>query len=437
MNHIKELFKFGATLMGEGYNKALNYINKILPLEVIEIPSGKEVGTWIIPEAWQVKDGWVKFKGEKIIDYKKEPLSLMIYSQPFKGKVSEKTLEKHLFWSSSQPDASPYFCSFYKKNWGFCVPKSQIKKKTNVCTDCVPKVGDVGKVRIEGVDYSPQWESILKKGMYEVFIDTKFEKDFFKIGVHTIKGKSDREILLFAHLDHPYQANDNLSGVQCLMDLAKKIKCRHTIKLVFCPETIGSIAYTFTQDISKVDFVIAVDICGNDNTLQIQKSFDKFSKINYVAHLAVYEMGISHRKADFRLTIGSDEYPFNDPLIGIPGILLTRWPYPEYHTAKDTPDKIKFDKIEETEKVILKIIDIYEKDYIPARNFKGPLMRSRYDLQTPHKFTNRDLDYLIYDINGKKWLSEIVLPLGLTFSQAYAFLEKLKKANLVIEQIIV
>jgi len=78
--HIEELFKFNRCLLGEGYNKALDYIKNTIGLDVIKIPSGTELGTWTVPDEWIVKDAWVKFKGKKIIDYKKNPLSLAIVS---------------------------------------------------------------------------------------------------------------------------------------------------------------------------------------------------------------------------------------------------------------------------------------------------------------------------------------------------------------------
>ena len=435
---IEDLYKLNRNLLGEGYDQALEYINKIIPLDIIEIPSGTKLETWTIPNEWIIRDAWVKIKNKKILDYKKEPLSLMVYSKPVHGIVDLKELKKHLFISDEEPEAIPYAYNFYERDWNFCVTKNQIKEKIpdkcegGICVPDLKKIDpSVGKVKIEGFDYSPKYKDKLKEGNYEIFIDSEFKPGKLKIGVHTIKGKSDREILLFAHLDHPHQANDNLSGVACLIDLAKQIKCDHTIKIIFCPETMGSIAYALTQNISKVDFVIAIDICGNDNTLLIQKAFNKFDRINYIAHEAIEELGVSYRKGDFRLLIGSDEYIFNDPKIGIPGILLSRFPYSEYHTSKDTPEIIKEEMIKETQQFILKMIEIYEKDYIPVRNFKGPLMRSAFGLQTRHKLLSRDTDYLIYDIDGKKYLSEIVLPLGLIFSYAYDFLEKLKKAGFI------
>jgi aminopeptidase-like protein len=415
---IADLFKLNINLLGQGYHQALKYINDIIPLDYLSFPTGMRIETWEVPEEWVVKDAWVKFNGEKIIDYQKDPLSLMVYSTPFQGKMNRDEFLKHLFTSETKRDAFEYNFNFYKRDWAFSMPFNKARKykydKEN---------NNVGK------------EDILPEGEYEVFIDSEFKDGNVMVGIHTIKGKSDKEILLFAHLDHPYQANDNLSGVACLIDLAKQLRMKdsfdHTIKIIFCPETIGSILYACTQDISKVDFMIAVDAIGNDNTLLMQKSFNKYHKINTCGHLALHELGISYRKGDFRVSIGSDEYVFNDPKINIQGLLVTRYPYDEYHTSDDTPDKIKIDKIEEVQKWLLKTIEIYEKDYIPVRNFKAPLMRSKYGLQTKHKLINLDLDYLWYDSDGVKPLSEICYPLGISFDYAYKAFKTLEENNII------
>jgi len=403
---IKDLYPLGIQLLGESYDKALEYIEKILPnrelqipLEIIEIKSGTKLEQWTVPDEWVVKDAWVKFKGEKILDYKKNPLCLVVYSAPFKGKM---TREQFLPYLNIAPEVNAYAYkySFYEKKWGFTIPHDSVYKDNHLQ---------------------------LEEGEYEIMIDTEFKPGVMKLGVHTIIGKSEREILLFAHLDHPYQANDNLSGVACLIDLAKKIKCEHTVKIIFCPETIGSIAYGLTQDISKVDFVIALDCIGNDNSILIQKAWDKEARINFAIHFALPDLMADYRKGEFRYLIGSDEYFFNDPKIGIPGIMLSRWPYPEYHTELDKPEIVKEEKLIEIQNLILKTIDIYEQDFIPVKNFKGPLMRSKYGVQTVSKDTNRGIDYLIYGIDGEKWLSRIAIGLGLSWNFCYDLLVKLEK----------
>ena len=417
-NIIDELFKFDRNLLGSGYNNALEFINHLIPLDVLDFPSGTKFGTWTVPEEWIVHEAWVKDpQGNKIADYQTSPLSLVSYSTPFKGKVSLEELRKHWYYSDEMPDATPYVFKFYDRDWGFCFPKNLIKKEGEKILE--------GVRMPDGSDFKQEYEDKLEEGEYEVFINTEFRPGQVKLGVHTIKGTSDREILLFAHLDHPHQANDNLSGVACLVDLAMRLKCEHTIKIVFCPETIGSLVYALTQDISKVDFMIAVDAVGNNNTLLLQTAFNQDHKINKVAHLAIQQAGNSFRKGKFRNDRGSDEYVFNDPLIGIPGLMFTRYPYKEYHTSEDTPDKINYDNIVEVQSIIQKIIEYWEKDYAPERKLKGQLMRSRYGIQSNNPQFNLSWDYLWYSMDGKRSVAELCANFGLNMDFTLETLEKM------------
>lgn len=428
---IEELNKFDRYLLGAGYDNALKYIDHLIGLDVIEIPSGTKLGTWVVPDEWIIKEAWVKFNDKKIVDFKDNPLSVVIGSKKIHGWCKLDELRKHLHYSDDLPNSIPYIMNFYEDDWGFCVPKNFVLEKISYdeegkpiceggqCVDYLKMVDpSVGKIQIEGEDYKPKFKDKMEEGDYEVFIDTERVPSKLKIGVHTIKGKLDKEILLFAHLDHPFQANDNLSAVACLIDLAKKLKSNYTIKIIFCPETIGSIAYALMQDISKVEFVIAVDICGNDNSLLLQHTHLP-NKINRIAHLAIQSFAESFRKAPFRGTIGSDEYVFNDPMINIPAIMLSRHPYKEYHTSEDTLDKINFEKITRTGDIIKKIIEIYENDFIPVRKMKAPLMRSKFNMQTPNEQANLSLDYWWYGIDGERSLSDLVCDFGLNWDYIY------------------
>ena len=402
-----------AYLLGEGYDNRLEFIKHLVDLEVLEFPTGTKLGTWTVPNEWVVNDAWVKLDDKKIIDFKKNPLSLVIGSLPIHGIFTLDEFRKHRHYSEDAQDDTPYLFKYYDKDWGFCVPKSEILEKVTKEEMELPTH--------DGSVVKDKWAD----GEYEVFIDSGFKPGVMKLGVHTIKGKTDREILLFAHLDHPFQANDTLSGVACLLDLATKLKSEHTIKIVFCPETIGSVAYALTQDLSKVDFMIAVDICGNTNSVLMQKSFDQEHRINRVAHLAIHSFSETYRKGAFRNTIGSDEYVFNDPQIGVAGIMLSTHPYKEYHTDKDTPDKIDYEQIEKMGNIIQKIIEIWEKDYIPVKKFKGQLMRSRYGIQTPSPQVNLSWDYFFYHMDGKQTLAELCSDYGLNFDYTYSILEQM------------
>lgn len=424
-NIIETLAPMNACLLGEGYDNRLEFIKSLVTLDILEFPSGTELGTWTVPEEWVVRDAWVKDpEGNKIADYKTNPLSLVVGSKRKDAIIPLEELRKHWHYSDEMPNATPYVFNYYEtayhqNNWGFCFPKNQIRKESETPL--------AGVLREDGTEFIPKTEDVLKDGDYEVFIDTEYVPGKLKIGVHTIKGESDREILLLAHIDHPFQANDNVSGVACLLDIVSKIKSKHTIKIVFCPETIGSTAYALSQDVSKVDFVLAVDICGNKNSILFQKALDVEARINKITHLALHQQGESYRKGVFRNTIGSDESVFNDPLIGIPGIMLSTWPYPEYHTSDDTPDKIDYESIEKMGKVILTILDYWDKDFIPKREFRGQLMRSRYGIQTNNKQVNLSWDYFCYAIDGKKYLSELCADYGLNFEYTLKVINKLIK----------
>jgi len=411
---IEDLFPMNAGLLGEGYDNRLEYISKLIDLEIHAFPSGTEVGTWTVPDEWVVRDAWVKYKGKKIIDYKKNPLSLVVGSLPFSGTVKLEELQEHLHYSEERPDDHPYEYKFYEREWGVTMPKNKVYKKN--------KKGEQ--------------VSALKKGDYEVFIDTEYKPGVMKVATHTIKGKTDKEILLFAHLDHPFQANDNLSAVACLIDLVKKVKPEqydHTIKLVFCPETIGSIAYATSVDISKVSFVVALDIVGNSGKegILLQKAYDKTHRVNDAAYLALRGMGAGFRNATFRSVIGSDETVFNDPAIGIPGLLLTTHPYDEYHSSADTPDKIDYEMIGRVQYALLKTIEYYEKDFIPTRNFTGPLFRSKYGIQSKGKQLNLSWDYLVYGMDGEQNFTKMCVDLGLNFDHTIEHVESLIKDGIV------
>ena len=67
------------------------------------------------------------------------------------------------------------------------------------------------------------------------------------VGEYFIKGESPQEILISTYICHPSLANDNLSGILVALNLVKHFKkiknLKKSLRFVFLPETIGSIAY--------------------------------------------------------------------------------------------------------------------------------------------------------------------------------------------------
>ena len=61
-----------------------------------------------------------------------------------------------------------------------------------------------------------------------------------------LKGKSKRELIFSTYICHPNMANNELSGPvlsSMLIKHFKKRKLNYSMRFLFLPETIGSIAY--------------------------------------------------------------------------------------------------------------------------------------------------------------------------------------------------
>jgi len=396
---IKKLFPLNRALISDGFDKALEEIQKELPeMNIHEFPTGKEYDTWKIPQKWTLRNASVKFRGKEILDKKK----VYTGSLPFKGKVDLKELKKHLNYQK-EPKKVPYTFKYYDKDWGFSTSLTEYNN--------------------------------YKEGKYDVDIDAEYTDGTLKIGEVIIPG-GKKEILIMVHLDHPYQANDNLSGVSVAIELAKKLKCEHTIRIAFVPETIGSMVYINEFDISNIEFGITLDMVGNDHTILMQQTFFEADKLNKAGVMAMSELEPIYRIAPFRAPLGADEYIFNDPLIGIPTIFFSRYPYDEYHTTADTIKIIKVEKLKLTTDIIERTIEIMEQDWIPARQFKGPLFRSKYKVQQLTKEENRKYDYFFYLMDGKRSVLDLCFACQLKFNSMNKLLLKLKKDDFIIQRTI-
>jgi aminopeptidase-like protein len=82
-----------------------------------------------VPDEWVIRDGWVKFNGEKIVDYQKDPLSIVVGSLPFSGTIHSDQLKQHIHYSDEQPSAHLYEFKYYDKDWGVSIPKKKLYKK--------------------------------------------------------------------------------------------------------------------------------------------------------------------------------------------------------------------------------------------------------------------------------------------------------------------
>ena len=146
-NLCKKLWPINRSLTGKGNLETLKILKKVHnKLKIKKINSGKKVYDWKIPYEWNAYDAWIKNEeGKKILDFKKNNLHLVSYSEKIHKKISLEKLKKNLHFIKNQTDAIPYVTSYYKKYGGFCMSYNKVKK--------------------------------LKKGNYEVYINSSKKKN--------------------------------------------------------------------------------------------------------------------------------------------------------------------------------------------------------------------------------------------------------------------
>ena len=252
---IKNLFPINRSLTGNGNRKTLKILNSVCKnLKILEFESGKKVYDWKIPEEWNVEDAYIKYKNKKIIDFKKNNLHLVSYSEPIDEILSYKELNKNLYSIKEKPNAIPYVTSYYKKNWGFCLTYNQKKEI------------------LKNYSY---------KDKFKIIIDSNFKKNgLMHYGEIYIPGKSKEEILITTYICHPSMANNELSGQLIALAITKhfeKKKNLKSIRILFIPETIGAIAYIHKNyDRLKKDVIggYVVTCIGDDRNYSFLETKD-------------------------------------------------------------------------------------------------------------------------------------------------------------------
>lgn len=408
---INDLWFNRRDIISDGYDESLEYISEKIPLKVHEIPSGTKCWTWTVPDKWSVGDAYIEdLDGNRILDLKDHPLHIVSYSLPIDVVVSKEELMNHLHTNPERPDAIPFEFKYYEKDWGFCIQHSQLKKIT--------------------------------KSQYKVFIDSKFEEGALKVGECTIPGETDKTIVLVAHLCHPAMVNDDLTGVAVLVELAKELMKKeryYSYKLLFLPETIGSIAYLSQNEnlISNMEYGIFLEMLGNDNIHALQLTHQGETKIDRIARHVMKHTLNNFREGPFRSIVANDEIVFNGPGVDIPMISISRYPYPEYHTSDDNLDIISDERLEESKELVMQMIKILESDYTPRRKFKGPVFLSQYglwvDWRVDHQL-NANIDKIMLSLEGNKSIFDIAEELDMKFETVLSYVNKFLEQDLVKQQ---
>lgn len=286
LEFLKRLWSLKRSLVSDGYDKALAIMKAEFPIEVEEYASGTECWDWIIPEKWTCHEAYIEtLKGKRVIDYHNHPLHCVDYSTSVDKVVARNRLFEHLHVHPTNPKAIPYVFKFYDKDWGLCCSQEQ-------------------KVNLNDPEY-------------RVVIQTDFEPGTLKVGQWWLPGSSDHIFVMAAHLCHPYQANDDLSGVVVGLEIMKKLvqlpDRYYTYLLLLVPETIGTIAWLSHNEklIPKINGGLFLEMLGNDSPHAFQRSYFGSTQLDLCCEHIVNKMDKKAYVGDFWTIIRNDEMEFN------------------------------------------------------------------------------------------------------------------------------
>jgi aminopeptidase-like protein len=311
----ERLFPICRSLTGEGVRKTLDILKEeINDLEVHSVESGTQCFDWVVPQEWNIKDAYILNEtGEKIIDFSENNLHVVGYSEPIRLNMKYDDFKDRIFSLPDQPSAIPYVTSYYSKFWGFCVSENQRNLIFNSDEN------------------------------YQLVIDSELKSGELNYADILISGESDQEVLISTYICHPSMANNEISGPVVATALVKWLKSKsrkYSYRIVFIPETIGSIVYLSRHIDNLKKNVIAgfnVTCIGDDRCYSFLPSRHGDTISDRVACAALKQIDPSFKRYSW-LDRGSDERQYCAPGVDLPIATIMRskyGEYPEYHTSLD------------------------------------------------------------------------------------------------------
>ena len=412
----EKLFPVCRSITGDGVRKTLQILAEVYgnEINIHEVPTGTKVFDWTVPKEWNIKNAHIEnSKGQRIIDFKNNNLHVVGYSLPVDKFVDLQELKSVVYTQPDQPDAIPYVTSYYKECYGFCMSQNQLDK--------------------------------LPEDTYHIVIDSELKEGSLTYGEIIIPGDTEEEVFLSTYICHPSMANNELSGPVVATFLAKwlnlLVKRRYTYRIIFIPETIGSITYLSKNLQYLKEHVIAgfnLSCVGDNRTFSYVESRYGDTLADKAAKNVLSFYYPDYKTYSF-LKRGSDERQYNAPGVDLPVCAICRskyGEYPEYHTSKDNLELISPEGLLGAYEVYQQCILSLENNYSYKINVLcEPQLGKRGLYPTTSQKGTYDavkvmIDFIAY-ADGSNDLIDISNIIGVPVNELLTVIEKLEKVDLL------
>lgn len=200
--------------------------------------------------------------------------------------------------------------------------------------------------------------------------DPKLKNEYVVVGAHfdhlgTSVLKKDGKDQLQIY----YGADDNASGVATLLEVAKQVSAQHflfrrsVIFALFGAEELGMVGswYFLNRSFQEVDDIVAminldmVGRSGRDNRMQVFTADANVELMEIINALSGRALSIAPEYTP------TDYFPSDHRLFyekGIPVALFTSGVHRDYHTVRDTPDKLDYNQMERLSEYVFAMTEV-------------------------------------------------------------------------------
>ncbi|MBU2699196.1 aminopeptidase-like protein [Sporomusaceae bacterium BoRhaA] len=410
---LEKLFPICRSITGNGFRESLKLIQQQIPVGMHEVPSGTKVFDWTVPKEWNIRNAYIEDEaGHKIIDFKKNNLHIVGYSVSVDKVIDLEELQSHLYSLEHQPDAIPYVTSYYNERWGFCLTQQQRDQ--------------------------------LVSGKYHVYIDSELKQGSLTYGELIIPGRTEQEIFLSTYLCHPSMANNELSGPVVTTNLAKWLASaprKYTYRIIFIPETIGSLTYLSRNIEAMKRNIVAgfnVTCVGDERAYSFVPSRYGKTLADKVA-LHVLQVKAPEFVRYTYLHRGSDERQYCAPGVDLPVVCVMRSKYgnyPEYHTSLDNLSFVTPQALQDSFELLRDCIELLERNERYQVNCLGEPQLGKRGLyptlsaKGSYGGVYHMMNFLAY-ADGTNDLMDISQLIGVPVSELYPIVDKLLENKII------